>query len=147
VVELCSDFQEWPRFSAKKKRGSSQEDIFMTQSSSLILAANTSDARLLGIVRDLSRELSRIGIKAEEIHGPTAAGERGDPLVLAQLALGLVTSGAVTALIDCLKAYIGRESTLIVRLKRQDGAEVEVAAKNVADPAWERALREVLQST
>jgi hypothetical protein len=117
----------------------------MTQSSTLILVANTSDARLAGIVRDLSREFARIGIKAEEIHEPTAAGDRGDPFVLGQLALGLVTSGAVTALIECLKAYIGRERTLMVKFKRADGAEVEVGAKNVSDANLERTLRDLLQ--
>jgi Effector Associated Constant Component 1 len=112
----------------------------MTHGSSLRLAANISDARLASIARDLARDLTRAGIEAKTVEDATTHGERGDAVTLGQLALGLVTSGAVTALIECLKAYIVRERTLIARVKRPDGVEIEISAKNVNDPALERAL-------
>jgi hypothetical protein len=117
----------------------------MAQCSTLIVAASTADARLNRIARDLARDLTRVGIEAREVDGATAVGDRGDLFVLGQLSIGLVTSGAVTALIECLKAYIARERTLTVRVRRTDGSEVEVSARNVSDSASERALRAALQ--
>jgi Effector Associated Constant Component 1 len=112
----------------------------MTRGATLKLAANTSDARLADLTRDLVRDLTRIGIEASTVEGTTAPNERGDAVMLGQIALGLVTGGAVTALIECLKAYIARERTLAVRVKRADGSEVEISAKNASDPALEQAL-------
>jgi len=119
----------------------------MIRGPTLTLAAHTTDTRVSRIARDLSRDLASIGIEARDAGGEAVPGERGDPLVLGQLALGLITSGAVTALIGCLKAYITREPTLTVRIKRSDGTEVEVNAKNLDDSASERALRDALQKS
>jgi hypothetical protein len=112
----------------------------MVGSSTLSLAATTSDARLAGIARDLARDLIRAGIEANPIEKRTTKGERGDTITLAELALGLITSGAVTSLIECLKAYIARERSLSFKLRRPDGFEVEISAKNVNDPTLEKVL-------
>jgi len=112
----------------------------MVQGSTLRLAATTSDARLAGIARDLARDLTRAGIEAHPIEKGTTQGERGDAVTLGELALGLVTSGAVTALIECLKAYIARERSLSFKLKRPDGLEVEISAKNVNDATLQKVL-------
>jgi hypothetical protein len=111
----------------------------MTTSSTLVLAANLSDSRLTGIARDLARDLTRAGIETRML-GRAARGSRGDAVTLGQLALDLVMSGAVAALIECLKAYIAREPTLMMHVKRQDGSEIEISAKNVDDPELKRAL-------
>ena len=118
----------------------SREEGSMVQGSTLRLAAMTSDARLAGIARDLARDLTRAGIEANPIEKGTTQGERGDAVTLGELALGLVTSGAVTALIECLKAYIARERSLSFKLKRPDGLEVEISAKNMNDSTLQKVL-------
>ena len=82
----------------------------MTQGSVLTLVADMSDLRLANLVRDLGRDLTRAGIEARAVQGATTPGERGDAAMLGQLALGLVTSGTIAALIGCLKAYISRSA-------------------------------------
>jgi hypothetical protein len=105
------------------------------------LSADLPDSRLAQIARDLSRDLSRAGVSVKPVDGPVAEGERGDASLLGQLALGLVSSGAVTALIQCLKVYLSRERTLTIKLIRPDGSQVEVTSRNVDTAAVHEALR------
>jgi hypothetical protein len=56
------------------------------------------------------------------------------------LVLALITSGTVRAAIDCFKAYLSRESTLIIKIARADSTPVEVTAGNVDTPAVRKAL-------
>jgi hypothetical protein len=100
------------------------------------------DARLAQLTRDLERDLSRAGIQTRPAGAPLAPGERGDPITLGVLVLALITSGAVTAMIECLKAYLSRERTLIIKLMHADGTQVEITARNVNTPA----VREVLEA-
>ena len=79
------------------------------------LSANLPDSRIAQISRDLSRDLSRVGIATRLVETPAVDGERGEAALLGQLALGLVSSGAVTALIQCLEAYLSRERALTAR--------------------------------
>jgi hypothetical protein len=106
----------------------------------LVLNAEVSKERLANLTRDLSRDLTRSGVPATVVEGHSARGTRGDVVSLGQLALDLVTTEAVTALIECLKAYMSRERTLIVKVRRHDGGEVEVSAKNVNDTGVAQAL-------
>ena len=54
------------------------------------------------------------------------------------LALALVTSGTVKALIECFKAYLSRERTLTIKVTPADG--VAITAQNVDTPAVREAL-------
>ena len=54
--------------------------------------------------------------------------------------LALVTSGAVTAAIECFKAYLSRERVLSIKLTRADGTQVEVTARNVDTPSVRQML-------
>jgi Effector Associated Constant Component 1 len=97
----------------------------------ITLSANLPDARLSQLTRDLERDLSRGGIKARAVEAAAVPGEKGEPVTIGVLALALVASGAVKALIGCLKAYVSREPALTIKLKRPDGMQVEVNALNV----------------
>jgi hypothetical protein len=113
----------------------------------LSLSANLPDARLALLTRDLERDLSRQGIKARFAEAGAVPGERGDPVTLGVLALTLVTSGTVTALIGCLKAYVSREPALTIKLKRPDGMQVEVSAHNVDAPDVRAALAAAISAS
>jgi hypothetical protein len=104
------------------------------------LSADLPDARLEQLTRDLERDLSRSGIQARPIEAPRVPGEKGEPITLGVLALALVTSGTVTALIECFKAYVSRERALTIRLMGAGGTQVEVTARNVDTSAVREAL-------
>jgi hypothetical protein len=104
------------------------------------LSAEIPDARLAQLTRDLERDLSRLGIQAQAVGATPVQGEKGEPITLGVLAVVLMTSGTVKAMIECFKAYLTRERTLTIKLKRADSAQVEVTARNVDTPAVREAL-------
>jgi hypothetical protein len=106
------------------------------------LSADLPDARLAQLARELERDLSRAGIQARPVEVPPVPGEKGEPITLGVLALALVTSGTVKALIECIKAYLSRERTLTIRITGA-GTPVEVTARNVDTPAVHEALEAV----
>jgi hypothetical protein len=101
----------------------------------LNLIANIPDERLAQLTRDLERDLSRTGVQARPVEAPPAEREKGEPITLGVLVLALITSGAITAVIECFKAYLSRERTLTIRLMRADGTQIEVTGRNVDAPA------------
>jgi hypothetical protein len=104
------------------------------------LSADIPDARLARLTRDLERDLSRTGIRARHVEAPPTTGQKGEPITLGVLALALITSGAVKALIECFKAYLSRERSLTIKFARADGTQVEVTSRNVDTPAVRGAL-------
>jgi hypothetical protein len=104
------------------------------------LSADVPDARLSQLTRDLERDLSRAGIQARHVEAPPVPGQRGEPFTLGVLALALVTSGTVRAIIECFKAYLSRERALTIKLASADGTQVEMTARNVDTPAVREAL-------
>ena len=114
-------------------------DAFLTVS----LSADLSNGRLAQLTDDLERDLSRAGIEARSVQAPSLPGEKGEPITLGVLILTLVTSGAIKALIGCLKTYISQEPSLVINLKRPDGTQVTVNARNVNAPELGAALKAV----
>ena len=110
------------------------------------LSADIPDARLVQLTRDLERDLSHAGIQARPVEAPPAPGDRGEPITLGVLALALVTSGTAKAMIECFKAYLSRERSLSIKLKRADGMQVEVTARNIDIPAVREALEAVVSA-
>jgi hypothetical protein len=111
------------------------------------LRADLPEARLAQLTSDLERDLSRAGIRARHVEAPAIPGERGEPITPGVLVLGLVTSGAVTALIGCFKAYLSRERALIIKLKCPGGTQLEVTARNVDTAALHEALKTVTSAS
>jgi len=107
------------------------------------LSADIPDGRLARLTRDLGRNLSRAGIRTRPADAPPVPGEKGEPITLGVLALALLTSGAVKAMIECFKAYLSREPALTIKVARADGTKVEVTARNVDTPAVREALEAV----
>jgi hypothetical protein len=99
----------------------------------LTLSVNSDrgDAVLAQLTRDLQRDLRKLGMPAPETKAPAGPGERGDVFTLGQFAIDLVTSGTVVALLECIKAYVERDSTLRIAIKRPDGSDIDVTLHNV----------------
>ena len=107
------------------------------------LSADIADARLAQLTQELGLDLSRAGVQARTIEAPAVQGDKGEPITLGVLVLALVTSGAVTAAIECFKAYLSRESALTIKVARTNGLQVEVTARNVDTPAVRDAVEAV----
>jgi hypothetical protein len=105
------------------------------------LSADMPDRRLAQLTRDLERDLFRVGIQARPVGASPTPGEKGEPITLGVLALALVTSGTIKAIIECFKAYLSRERTLTIKLTRPDGSHVEVTSHNVDTAAVHEALQ------
>jgi hypothetical protein len=115
----------------------------MTEASLTVsLSADISDARLAQLTRDLERDLSRAGIQARPVEAPHVGGEKGEEITLGVLALALITTGTIKAVIECFKAYLSRERKLTIKLARADGTRVEITAQNADTPA----VREMLEA-
>jgi hypothetical protein len=62
----------------------------------------------------------------------TNVGDRGaGSEIFGQVLIAFVTGGAATALINCLNAYLQRDRSLKLRIKREDGSEVELTSASV----------------
>ena len=105
--------------------------VVISPSLTVSLSANVPDARLAQLTRDLERDLSRAGIRAVPVAPPLTSGEKGEAITLGVIAVALITSGTVKAMIECFKAYLSRERALTIKIKRADGTQVEVTARNV----------------
>lgn len=86
---------------------------------------------------DLTRQLAQTITSETDIdvglpERDTAPGAKGDAITLGSLVLTFISSGAAVALFEVLKTYFAREPSLEIALKRADGAEVTVSARNLA---------------
>ncbi|HEU0223202.1 MAG TPA: hypothetical protein VFR34_13465 [Paracoccaceae bacterium] len=72
-----------------------------------------------------------LAIRQPEDRAPRP-GEKGTGLELGTLILALVTSGAVTALINILQAHFGRNQKATLTFEAADGRKMMVAAENMA---------------
>jgi Effector Associated Constant Component 1 len=104
-------------------------------STTLSLTSNRGDAAIVNMTRDLQRDLAKADIPVKVVEAPSKPEEKGDAFSLGQLAIDLVTSGAITALVECLKAYLQRDETLSFKIKRPDGSDIEVKSHNIDSAA------------
>nr|WP_272877211.1 hypothetical protein [Neoroseomonas eburnea] len=90
------------------------------------------DTGLARLTRDLLRDLARAGVDGHTATGIAGPGERGAVADLTGIVLDRLAGGTVTAIVECLKAYFIREPSFSLTIRRPDGAEVKVEARNVA---------------
>jgi len=92
---------------------------------------------------DLSKYLPRGALPTEEEEGA-----KGDPVTLLSLGVVLVSTGAVTELIRCVRDWIKRRPqrrTLVIR-DATGNEVVSLDAENVDEPALVEALKAALPS-
>jgi hypothetical protein len=103
--------------------------------------SGTPDERASSLLLDLRRHLASIGLEAVVVDGAPLPGARGDVALAGQLALGLISSGSVVALIGCLRAYIEREKKLVIDIEGMAGQRVTVRADNVDEDELQSLLQ------
>jgi hypothetical protein len=113
----------------------------------IILNADIPPERLLAITKELSRSLSMIGFQTKQGEVVEESGTRGDPITVGVLLVDLITAGSVTALIECFKAFIGREKSLSMTIKNIDGEVIEIAGKNIDSSALLDALKKFVSAS
>lgn len=81
--------------------------------------------------RALAGELTAAGVPAAPAQAPAGPGTKGGELLLGALLLEPVGKWAVETLLDRLRAFLVRDQTMKVTLKRPDGAEIAIEATNM----------------
>jgi hypothetical protein len=83
--------------------------------------------------RDLERQLADTGgVALDTVPQPTVPGQRGDPITVGTLLLAAVTSGAVSAVFNIIKSYVGRGIDLNFEGTAIDGRPIKIAMKNIS---------------
>ena len=92
--------------------------------------ADYDDSRIDAVTRDLARSLREEGVGAAMAsQGDAAPGKKGDPVTIGAIVLTLIqTGGGAGTLLQVLKAYLARKSTMRFELTRADGRKVSLDA-------------------
>jgi hypothetical protein len=91
-----------------------------------------SDERIQILTGDLCRTITKeTDIEAELAKGIAQRGAKGEPITLGLIALTFLSGGSAVALLEVLKSYLARDSTLDMTLERNDGAKLIINAKNM----------------
>jgi hypothetical protein len=92
--------------------------------------ADYDDSRIDAVTRDLARSLREEGVGAAMAsQGDAAHGKKGDPVTIGAIVLTLIqTGGVAVTLLQVLKAYLARKSTMRFELTRADGRKVSLDA-------------------
>lgn len=91
-----------------------------------------SNERIQALTRDLCGTITKeTDIEAELAKGTAQKEAKGEPITLGLIALTFLSSGTAVALLEVLKSYLARESTLEITLERNDGAKLIINAKNL----------------
>jgi hypothetical protein len=83
--------------------------------------------RIAGFTRELLKDVrAETDPKAELVKGPAAADTKGDIITLGQIALALISGGAITTLIQAVFGFLGRHKNLEVELENGAGSKLKL---------------------
>jgi hypothetical protein len=92
-----------------------------------VVGAGIADVRVDAATRELLREIREdADPQARLVTGEAAPGSKGDLVSLGQIALALVTGGAVGKLIESLFGFLGRNRKLQFELTNADGEKLTI---------------------
>jgi len=84
------------------------------------------------------------GIEANLVELPSGLGDRGDAVLIGQIAVQLASAGGVlVSLVNVLKSYIERGRTLEIEFKRGDGSAMAIKTANLRPDELESLLLRV----
>ena len=94
--------------------------------------ADLDDSRVQSLTGDLARSLRDEGVGEASMQRDAAGhGQKGDAATVGAIVLALIqTGGVAVTLLQVLKAYLARKSTIRFELTRPDGRKI------VLDAAW-----------
>lgn len=97
-----------------------------------VSSPSLSDERIQALTGSLCRAITRdTDVEAELCKGVSQKGAKGEPITLGLIALTFLGGGSAVALLDVLKSFLARDSTLEMTLERNDGAKLIINTKNM----------------
>jgi len=82
--------------------------------------------------REIEVELAKLtGVSFQAKPAAAVSNQRGDPVTIGTFLLAMVTSGAVTALFNIIKAYLERGVDCTFEARSSDGSPVKIQMKGV----------------
>jgi hypothetical protein len=115
-----------------------------------ISSPGLSSERLQTLTGNLCRNITKeTDIEAKMVAEVAQRGSKGEAITLGLIALTFLSGGSAVALLDVLKSYLARDSTLEMTLERNDGAKLVINAKNMRKEQIEvtfRRAKEFLQN-
>ena len=91
-----------------------------------------SDERVQALTGDLCRTITKeTDVEAKLAEGVDQKGAKGEPISLGLIVLTILSGGSAVGLLDVIKSYLARDSTLELTLERNDGAKLIINAKNM----------------
>jgi membrane-associated two-gene conflict system component 1 (EACC1) len=115
----------------------------MADSFTLQLAADLEPSRFASLSRDLRSALSQNGA-VEAAHAVRTPGEHERSAaipVLQQLFVNFIGVGALGSVVQCLQAFVSRESSISYEITRQDGKKLKLEAKNFSPESIEQVAK------
>jgi hypothetical protein len=100
------------------------------------------DNRISAATRELLREIrADADPEARLITEKAAPGSKGEIVSIGQIALALVTGGAVGKLIECVFTFLSRNKTLRIELTGENGAKLAINAEFVSRHGIDQSTR------
>lgn len=97
-----------------------------------VSGSEVEDEHIGSATRELLREIrADADPQARLMTGKPAPGSKGDAVSIGQIALALVTGGAVGKLIECVFTFLGRNKKLQIEITNEGGAKLTVNAEYV----------------
>lgn len=108
-----------------------------------ITSAEIGADRIQDLTLDLCRDIGKENdIDAKLAEGKSETGSKGDPITVGAIILALITGGAINSLIGVLKSYSERVPSLEMDLKREDGANLKISAKNLSQDQIDHTIKQ-----
>ncbi|MBO6503633.1 MAG: hypothetical protein JJ850_13480 [Kordiimonadaceae bacterium] len=102
-----------------------------------------SDGQLSALTADFRSALVRNGLDATFHEVKAAEGHKGVEVELGTLLLAAFTSGAVTAMIEVVKAYVARNKSFSVEVEGKGGQSVKISAENIESAELKELLADI----
>lgn len=98
---------------------------------------------LHNLALDLNRTIEHeTDVDAKLMSGSHQVGTKGEPITISVITLAIIKSGAAIALINILKSYLIRDSSLEMQFKRDDGTELKFTFKNFTPNQIESTMKQ-----
>jgi hypothetical protein len=111
-----------------------------------ISSTELSDDRIQDLTLDLCGTLNKeTDIEAKLPKGAAKKGSRGDPITLGLILLTIFKSGSMVAFLNVLRSLLDREPSIKMSVKREDGTEITIDAKNMNSDQI-RELKEIMEN-
>jgi hypothetical protein len=111
-----------------------------------IVAPDVPSDMLQAFTDDVCTAINReTAFTARRETAPSVLGSRGDPVTIGAIVLSVLTGTTASGLLDVLKAYVQRRSSIIIEVTRPDGKKVSLTAENLGHGQIEQ-TREALNA-